>query len=293
MTKAVPPYEKDYAKYDSQHALLDGIFEPARKVKDADLRLRKIEGYCDYIDQETSTKHTNAVFLRLLVPYLLGTQAEAVLLAIIKLSGKNGFCVSPNQLDLLSLLEPERRYAEGDAKDKDTAIIITTLYQLLKESGMSTGESGYKLLKMYLEQMSSIRVYFENSVSGWSGSDWFMSFRVYKDGRLVIKLNWRLTGAIFGIYNYSEINLHERHALKKDASKTLHRWLSAHLWAGKTKYIRNETLIGHIWSENACPVTKRKRLERFRNEILPDLNSLDNWTLIPSKEGVTITHKKV
>jgi hypothetical protein len=132
----------------------------------------------------------------------------------------------------------------------------------------------------------------KNTASGWSGSSWFLSHDKHNDGRLIIRLNWRLAGAVFGEYDYAKIDLNERNALEKDASKTLHRWLSAHLWTGRSEYITYEKLIGHIWTQQATKKAQQKRTERLRNEILPDLASLDGWTIEVMKDGVQITHQK-
>jgi hypothetical protein len=189
---------------------------------------------------------------------------------------------------MLPLFDPPT----GNAKIKDTVQTHCTKYELLKMAGMNTGKEGYKLLDFYLEQLSHIMVDWKNTVSGWSGSSWFLSHDKHEDGKLVIRLNWRLAGAVFSRYDYAKIDLNERHALKKDASKTLHRWLSAHLWAGRSEYITYEKLIGHIWTQEATSATQRKRLERLKQEILPELANLSNWTVETNHKGAHITHLK-
>jgi hypothetical protein len=277
--------EQSFAIYELEYALLDGVFESRKDVKDAELHFRKIEGRYKWKHPETGEVYNDAVHLELLVPHTLNPQAESILLAIIKMSGIDGLRIDPDQ-PMLPLFDPPT----GDARIKDTVQTNYTKYELLKMAGMTTGKHDYQQLDFYLKQLSHIMVDWENTVTGWSGSSWFLSHDKHNDGRLIIRLNWRLAGAVFGEYDYAKIDLHERHALGKDAAKTLHRWLSAHLWAGKAEYITYEKLISHIWTQEVTPAAQRKRLERLKNEVLPELADLQNWTVEMDTKGARINH---
>lgn len=279
--------EQSFALYELEHALLDGVFESKKDVKDAELHFRKIEGYYKWKHPETGTVYDNAVHLELLVPYALNPQAESILLAIIKMSGTDGLRIDPDQ-PMLPLFDPPT----GNARMKDTVQTSCTKYELLKTAGMDTGKSNYQQLDFYLKQLSHIMVDWENTISGWSGSSWFLSHDKHEDSRLIIRLNWRLAGAIFGEYDYAKIDLNERHTLTKDPSKTLHRWLSAHLWIGRSQYITYEKLVSHIWTQKVTPAAQRKRLERLKQEILPELATLPNWIVETNGKGANITHLK-
>ncbi len=272
------------AQYELQTALLDGLFESTRKVKDGALRLRQVDAHFDYHSNTDGKTYPQAIYLRLRVPYLLNPQAESVLLALLQLLGQDRQPVNPQETDVIPwLLEPEEA-----ARVKDAGIVLTTEYELLQAAGMNKGGKSYKLLRLYLEQMAEIRVHYENHATRWRGSDWFLRHKVHEDGRLVVQINWRLAGAIFGSYLYAEIDLDERYALQKDASKTLHRWLSAHLWPGKSSFLKYDTLVRHVWSEPAAPKTQQKRQERLKRELLPDIGQLPGWTITLEKEGTTI-----
>jgi hypothetical protein len=277
--------EQSFALYEQQHALLDGVFKSAFKGKDDHLRFREVKGSYKWKHPETGQIFEDAVHLKLLVPYTITIQAESILLAIIKMSGKDGLRIDPDQ-PMLPLFDPPT----GKARIADTVQTSCTKYELLKAAGMAAGKSNYQQLDSYLEQLSHIMVDWKNTISGWSGSSWFLSHDKHDDGKLIIRLNWRLAGAVFGEYDYAKINLNERNALTKDASKTLHRWLSAHLWAGRSEYITYDKLTVHIWTQQAAKKTQQKRTERLRNEILPDIASLDGWTIETMKDGAQITH---
>ena len=277
--------EQSFALYEQQYALLDGIFEPTRRGEP--LHYREIIGHSKWRHPETGEVYENAIDLKLYVPSVLNPQAESILLAIIKMSSQDGLRIDPDQPML-----PMFSIPKDNAAKKDTVQTCCTKYKLLQAAGMGDDDKSYKLLDFYLEKMSLIGVIWKNNLSGWKGNSWFLSYASHNDGRLIIRLNWRLAGAIFGEYEYAKIDLNERHALEKDPSKTLHRWLSAHLWAGRSEYITYDKLVGHVWTRKATKKTQQKRIERLRNEILTDIASLDKWEVELRREGVLITHLK-
>ena len=279
--------EQSFALCEMQYALLSGVFESKKDVKDAELHFHKVTGCYKWRHPDTGTVYDNAVHLELLVPCTLNSQAESILLAIIKISGTDGQRIDSDQPMLPSFDPPT-----GNAGMKGTVQILCTKYELLKTAGMDTGKANYLQLDFYLKQLSHIMVDWENTASGWSGSSWFLSHDKHEDGRLIIRLNWRLAGSVFSEYDYAKIDLNERYALKKDASKTLHRWLSAHLWSGKSEYISYGKLISHIWTREASGSTQRMRLNRLKQEILPELGKLPNWTIKLLGDGAHITHLK-
>lgn len=277
---------KRFAKYELQTALLDGIFESSKKVSAADEKRRVIERNFDHVERDENGKIVgekikNAITLKLKVPYTLGTAAESLLLAILKIAGQEGDASLPGDILL----------ASESASAKNVQKAEMTMFQLLKEAGMGDSKSAYTQAKSYLQQMSEISVWYSNEVTGWSGSSWFMTHETHKDGRLKIQLNWRLSGAIFGEYLHAVINLDERAALVKDPSKTLHRWLSAHIWAGHSGKFHYETLIRHIWSAEASEATTRKRISRLKTEILPEISSLSGWEIVQENDFVLIFRK--
>lgn len=289
--KALVPasLEQSFALYEIQHALTDGIFEPTRKTKDARLRLREVirETRLTGINEKTGQRVEESVTLTFLAPSVLNPLAESILLAIVKLAGTNRLRIDPDQPTL-----PLFNTAKDGARKKVRVQTSCTKYQLLKESGMSVGKTNYKQLTFYLEQLALVTIKWENHSSGWHGMCHLMEYVADDNGSLMIQLNWRLASVILGIagYDYAMIDLNERHTLKKDPSKTLHRWLSAHLWAGKREYITYEKLVSHIWTQEASGSTQRMRFNRLKHEVLPELDSLANWTIKQLTDGAYITH---
>ena len=284
--------DKSFALYEINHALADGVFEATRKIKDAELHLRKVvrETRLAWEDERTGRRIEEPVTLTFFVPYALNPQAESILLAIIKMAGMDGLRIEPDQPML-----PLFTATEGDARQLPTVKATCSQYRLLKAAGMGDDNKNYRLLDFYLEQMAKVTVKWENHATGWKGMSHLMDYATHEDGSLIVQLNWRLAGAMFGDYERAVIDLHERHSLNKDASKTLHRWLSAHLWAGKREggeYITYERLISHVWTQPAKAGAQRMRLNRLKNEILPEIGELEGWTVEMEKDGARITHHK-
>jgi hypothetical protein len=258
-------------------------------VKDARFHLREVvrETRLAWKDDKTGKRVEEPVTLTFLFPATLNPQAESILLAIIKLAGRGGIRIEPDQPML-----PLFNATEGDAKTRTTVKTTCTQYRLLKEAGMGNDNRSYQQLNFYLDQMATVTVKWENHATGWKGRSHLMDYATHEDGSLIVQVNWRLAGAMFGDYERAVINLDERHALEKDASKSLHRWLSAHIWAGNSEYITYKKLITHIWTQLAKAAAQRKRLERLKKEILPDIAKLDGWTVEMREEGAQITHHK-
>lgn len=286
MTVTTP--RSQWTRYDLHIALIDGLFQPQKKIPQADLQRRRIDAYYDW--RHDGQVHPKAIHLQLLAPYSLGVEAETVLLALLYLMEQNGEWRAPHPADPPILLQPH-----GDAQSKNIGILWSTRYSVLKTAGMGDSQSDYARLHHYLQLMSQIWIYYTNAVSGWEGNDGFLKYQVHKGtDRLLIQMNWRLAGALFGEYLNAYIDLRERHALRSNGAKTLHRWLSAHVWPGKTRTLHYETLLDHIWPDEATPGTRRVRLHRLKREILVDIQRLDRWRIqeTPEAVGVKISRRK-
>lgn len=276
-----------WTRYELQIALLDGLFQTQKKTAHAELKLRQIDSYYDWHYQDKL--YPKAIHLQLRAPYSLGVEEETVLLSLLYLAEQSGEFQPVTKLDDVPLLlEPD-----GMAQDKSVGVVWTTRYALLKIDHMDDSRYNYQRLNQYLKQLSQIWVYYHNSVSHWEGSDWFLRYRFNpQTDRLLVQINWRLAGAVFGPYLTAYVSLDERHQLKTQGGKTLHRWLSAHVWPGKTRTLRYETLLRHIWPENTTTSgTQRIRLHRLKTIIIPDLSKLSHWNLTTLSTKVSVSRQ--
>lgn len=285
------PSERNFVLYELNHALMDGPFEPTQRTKDARFHYREAtrelkRKYIDSRDKEV----TEPITLTFWYPSTINTQAESILLAVLKIAGAEGLEVQPNQLTLplfAGIDDP------GKALEKPSAKVTCTMWELLQVAGMNDDKRSYQQLKFYLRELSKTNVQWRNHATKWEGSSNLLAFAINDNGSLVIQVNWRLSAAILGTARYAEIDLDERNALKRDASKTLHRWLSAHLWrqtGGRQEYIEYNTLVKHIWSQEASTSRQRARLATLKNEVLPEIGKLAGWVIEKKTEGAIITH---
>lgn len=290
ITQLIVPSERNFVLYELNHALTDGLFEPALRTKDARFHyreaIRQLERkYTDWKGKEI----VEPVTLTFWYPSTLNTQAESILLAILKIAGLQGLKVEPDQLMLplfAGIDDP------GQAKERPSAKATCTIYELLRVAGMGNDNKSYAQLKFYIDELSKTSVKWRNHATKWEGRWNLLGYAVNDDGSLIIQVNWRLALGVLGNAYYAEIDLDERHTLKKDAAKTLHRWLSAHLRrqvGNKQEYIEYRTLIKHIWSEEASAGTQRKRLFVLKNDVLPEIGKLPGWTVEMKPKGVIIT----
>lgn len=284
------PSERNFALYELNHALTDGLFEPVQRTKDAKFHYREAvreleRKYTDWKGKEI----VEPITLTFWYPSTLNTQAESILLAILKIAGLQGLKVEPDQLMLPLFAGIDDT---GQAKERPSAKATCTMYELLRVAGMGNDNKSYTQLKFYIDELSKTSVKWRNHTTKWEGRWNLLGYAVNDDGSLVIQVNWRLALGVLGNAYYAEIDLDERHALGKDAAKTLHRWLSAHLRrqvGSRQEYIEYRTLIKHIWNEEASGSTQRMRLNRLKHEILPQINGLAGWVVEMKPEGAIIT----
>lgn len=278
-----------WSRYELHIALVDGLFQPQKKIPRSDLQRRQIDAYYDW--HTDNQLYPKAIHLQLLAPYNLGVEAETVLLALLYIAEQTGSSPAVDAVtEVPLLLDPGH-----DARTRNIGLISTTRYAVLKTAGMRDSQAYYARLDQYLRQLSQVWVYYHNRVSGWEGNDDFFRYRLQKDtDRLLVQFNWRLAGAVFGNYLKAYIDLNERHQLHTTGAKTLHRWLSAHLWPGKAGTLRLDTLSDHIWPEVArTPEAHRVRLHRLKHTILPDLAQLPQWEVSAGSEMVKISRHDV
>lgn len=283
------PHAPEWARYELQLALSDGLFHPKKRqqLNPRYTVLQRLDLHFD-IKRQGRT-YPDGIHIELQVPTQLDTNAETVLLSLLYLAGQQGsstwhdpgFGLSP------LLLEPT-----GQACGERIGFLDTSRYQVLKTAGMGHGTREYQQLKRYLQLLSLISVFYENRVDGWSGSDWLFKHSLEpRTDRLIAQFNWRLAGAVFGDYLRAYIDLNERKQLKYDAAQTCHRFLSAYVWPGKTRMITYTNLAKHIWvpTDGMTDAAYRMQKRRIKIQILPAIAALPAWAVVPHDQHVEVS----
>lgn len=269
-----------------QTALLDGLFVSQKKTEAPILCAPPVAAAYDWHHERQT--YPQAIHLQIHAPYRLSVETETVLLAILFLLEWRGHpLASEARADPDGLLAPE-----GEARHKATGEVETTRHALLMAAGWGDSARAYRQLDQQLYALSQVTLHYRNTVTGWDGLDRLLQYRLKPSAKsLRIQVNWRLAGSVFGPYLYALVDLQERQHLHSAGAKTMHRWLSAHVWPGKTRQVLLSTLIGHVWPDTANTAgADRVRRHRMRTDILPALNQLAGWSLeLDAKGLVTIT----
>lgn len=290
---ATDPDRSMDARLDLRFCLLDGMFSPQKREAGQDLRVRKVACEFDHFDKgaagseleggSAGVRTINAVRLSLTIPATLGVRAETLLLAILHLMEMRGNKMPPEDCSTDGALTLRQ---EGAAKSETIGRFSTTEWELLKISGMDDSAKSYAALRKDLLDLSRIHIHFKNTVTRFEGASSLLAYAILPDpdqsttDRVVIDINWRMAGAIFGRYLYARINLADRHKLTTEAAKVLHRWLSGHIWKGKRSELNLETLAQHVWSDTVDKNAQRLRYLRLRRALC-EIAGLEGWKIRP------------
>ena len=283
-----------WARYELQTALLDHLFQSrVRKAPSPHTTKRSFIEHTAFYDWHYENGVVpGGIQLQITAPDTLGVTAESVLLAVMYLVKHHGSFLDPQDLatsDLPLLLKPA-----GIAAHNPIATLETTRYAVLKTAGLSNDRASYQRLHRILSDLGKIMLTYRNLVTGEEGNDLLFRWQLRTDtDRLLIQVNWRLAGAIFGSYLRAMIDLNERNALHSDPTKSLHRWLSAHLWPGKAEWILHSTLARHIWPideeiSSHTANTNRVRLHRLKTRIIPEFKALPGWRITDESTGILV-----
>lgn len=277
-----------WTRYELQIALMDRLFSRTHRIRSAssrssrELTFREESGIYDWRDNDIVVPH--AVKITVTAPMALDVACESVLLAILHLARQHGQSVRWKDLpSSQQWLKPS-----GLAADEPISVVRTSQYAVLKLAGFTDGAKSYRRLKEILMLLGKTILTYENLVTHKTGNDLLLQWELdAQNDQLLVQLNWRLTGALFGPYLYALVDLEERRQLSSDAAKVLHRWLSAHLWPGKQEWIREDTILRHVWSDDAVEeATWRTRRYRLHEDILPQLRRLEpTWNIRPKNQG--------
>ncbi len=274
-----------WANYELQTALLDDLFQSQRRqsISTTKRTFHEITALYDY--RYDGGIVPNGLQIQVTAPEGLGVGAESILLAVLYLFKHHGSAGSTGTSKML--MKPA-----GIAEDYPIGTLETTRYAVLKAAGMGDDQASYQRLQRILRDLGKITLTFRNLVTGEEGNDFLVRWDTQKStNRLLVQINWRLAGAVFGTYLRAMVDLDERNSLPSDPSKTLHRWLSAHLWPGKSEHILYPTLIKHMWPEedqDMSSSTYRMRIHRLKNKIIPEIQTLSGWRITTSATGILI-----
>lgn len=261
-----------FSKYETKTALTDDLFVSLPRHK-----INKLDAW-------EIRKDIGDLHLRFEGTRRLTVQDETVLLAVLGLLGQSGTRVLPGEagpfqnqsIDMLK------------AKSMMVGLVRATRWKLLELCGLTDTGPNYQQLMASLNRLSTVSVFYRNQGTKWEGRDWFMGFDAAETGELLIKVNWRLAGAVFGDYHFISLDMTERLKLSSDSAKKLHVVLSRHVWHGRRETFKLDTLIGHVWSDKDVTEKTTEKRRAVLKRALEEIGEFRSWRIVISGRGAGI-----
>lgn len=271
----------EHARVDPSHCLTDGLFRPQKKEKNTTNK-----------SLDVSYKYKEYT-LRWLNYTQLGIFDQSVFIAIHRLASDKGRAErvgrdheNPIMRDVREALKLEK-----DAASQDCLVLNTSLYEIAKTLGLSTGGSSLRLIKESLFKLSCVSfvIYKGENISGAFWKTNLFSELAGINGEIVVGINPTLSRALCGGQS-TFINMEEQKQLGSDVSKRLHVWLSSWMRSGDTRKIERDILVPHVWGNVVTGDALRSRRHTLR-KALAELNTLEGWSCTEDDEGNIHIHK--
>ncbi|MDB2705291.1 replication protein C, IncQ-type [Pseudomonadota bacterium] len=247
---------------------------------------------------ERTYRYKNGDWLKVYLFHELDIADQSLLLAILSIARvkSRGMVISVTSI---APLIGELKLKGYD--NKDTIMIRTNGFELLKELSKSTGRSDYKWLRASLKRLSLVN--FERSCNNPDGSMSFSSFNLLslageqnKDGVVIgeieIALNPMSASAIIGNNEgYVLTHRHERNLLTTDEAKSLHSSLCGLVSRNKKRHLSVDKLADRVYAryeDIISPVATRKRRASLV-KAATEINNLEGWVCDVIGKGISTT----
>lgn len=274
----------DHARVDPSHCLADGLFRP--------LKRQTING----LSLDARYKYKGYTF-RWLNHHPLNITDQSVFLAVHRLASKKER-VNPVRPKTHNEIEKAARDAlklELQASDLDILVVETTLYEIRKILGVTDSGANLKNIKESLLRLSSVKFFIcaddDESSAFWKAN--LIGYTEGANGKIMISINPWLCKALAG-NQYTFVSMQEQRALRNEASKRLHLWLSSWIKNGKSGKIALDLLIPHVWGDE-CEKDKLRKRREYLRKSLNEINALEKWACKEDKASklITITRKNL
>lgn len=241
-----------FARHDPAICLAPGIFRSL--PRGAKHRNRRVEVVYQHGDST----------LRFVLPFLLGAEDLRVLQVLVSLAGRDRTTLPQDPITdtgrALKLQLASQRTA-------DALVVRTRLANVLRALNREDCRDARTAIRESLVRLASVVVIVV--CRSRDASAHLLSHAVdAKSGELVVALDPRVTAAALGAERYTLINLDEVRALKGDLAVILHQRLCAWIDPGRTRLVREETLVRYAFPEPASTASARaKRVRRVRAAV--------------------------
>ena len=232
----------NHARIDPSHCLADGLFKPLQNGT-------RIETPLD-VTYHFKNKYT---FRWQHPTESLSIADQNLFLAILRIASfaDNTTRVSTNHPEHAMLAARNALQMELDATQLDCLVIKATLRDLARRIGIQISGPALTRIEKGLERLGTVTL----SISERGSDHTFWKARMFgidktEGTNRLIAINPWLSKALVG-KPFTFIDIDEQRALRLDAAKRMHVWLSAWLRPNETGTNTLEKLAKHVWGGNA------------------------------------------
>ena len=255
-----------HARHDAAHCLAPNLFVT---LKRGDRKKLKLDVSYEFNANES---------LRFIGFEPLDASDMKLLQALVALAGPSEIILdldepkSDSAKNLVKLMDPKQ-----SALLEDSRIVNVTMTKLLNECGLTDGGSNREKAIESLLRLSNVTVVATIKKKQWSCH--LLSYGLDQgSNKIVVALNPRITDAVLGKRQHTTINMEEVRAIKTDTAAILHQRLCAVIDEGKSKALKEETLISYIWSNTEHSESHTVRQNRFKlKKAIKDIENTNKW----------------
>ena len=275
-----------HARHDAAHCLAPNLF---RTLKRGDRKKLKLDVVYQYGEHES---------LRFIGFEPLDAGDMRLLQGLVAMAGPSTLILdldSPKTnmaKTLIKILDPKHKALEGDSR-----VVKASLYSILSEIGLNNAGSQRKVAMESLLRLSNVTIVAKNKNQEWSCH--LLSYGLDEDsGQLFVALNPRITEAVLGFTRYTTIDMNEVRAIKSDPAAIIHQRLCGVVDQGKSRLIKEDTLMSYIWSYDVDGKTATQRSSALRQrrrtlkKALEEISQTNGWTFSNESSGAVMVARK-
>lgn len=217
-------------------------------------------------------------------PEALGIDDQDVLVALVRLStggGRDDVLTLPvKPVTAAGQAAREDLWAEGVEAVRDSTLIRTSLHEIARLVGISTGGRGLAQIDRSLWRLGTTTARLDVPGHGWGTARLIGMARRDEEGRVAVALNPSLALAtLTGSCTY--IDMAAYRMLRGDIARRLLLRLSAMVAPGQRRRLRVDGLAETVWGDPSEGDVRRQRRRRVRG-ALGEIDALAEWAVADS-----------
>jgi len=263
-------YNLTHARHDPTHCLAPGLF---RGLLRGERKATKLDIIYTVGEYEVHFRG----------PEPLSDDDLRVLQGLVAMAGPKGLVLGPEpktekgrQLRLML----DTRWA---AIEEDSLMVRGSYRRLAREIGYGNIKDS-KPIRDCIERLYTVSIIVRKSGKKVKGYRILSEMETDEvDGKIFVALNPMLTTAIMG-GQHVRILMSEVRAIKNAATRIIHQRLCGWIDLGKGGKVAIDKLCSYVWPDTIKASGMRKRRERIRKKVLPELLAL-GWTVNEYAKG--------